>query len=63
VERGNHAELYALSGRYRELYDKQHAVEANLFLAPGEGDVVPESEQDKKEAVEPSAASMLRGGV
>lgn len=42
VERGNHAELYALNGRYRELYDKQHAVESNLFLAPGEGDVVPE---------------------
>jgi len=41
VERGNHAQLYALSGRYRDLYDRQHGLEANLFLAPGEGDVVP----------------------
>ncbi len=40
VERGNHDELYALEGRYFELYNKQHGLEANLFLAPGEGDVV-----------------------
>src|ERR1700733_14826124 len=40
VERGTHASLYALSGRYRELYDKQHGLEANLFLATGEGDAV-----------------------
>ncbi len=38
VERGTHEELYALHGRYRELYDKQHGLESNLFLAPGEGD-------------------------
>jgi len=38
LERGTHASLYAAQGRYRELYDKQHAVESNLFLAPGEGD-------------------------
>jgi ABC-type multidrug transport system fused ATPase/permease subunit len=41
VERGNHAQLYALNGRYRDLYDRQHGLEANLFLAPGEGDTVP----------------------
>ncbi|HUB50911.1 MAG TPA: ABC transporter ATP-binding protein [Terracidiphilus sp.] len=41
VERGNHAQLYALNGRYRDLYDRQHGLEANLFLAPGEGDIVP----------------------
>ena len=40
VERGTHAELYGSRGRYRELYDRQHGVEADLFLAPGEGDVV-----------------------
>jgi ABC-type multidrug transport system fused ATPase/permease subunit len=40
VERGNHAELYALGGRYYDLYTRQHGLEANLFLAPGEGDVV-----------------------
>jgi len=36
IERGNHQTLYALNGRYYDLYTKQHAVEANLFLAPGE---------------------------
>jgi ABC-type multidrug transport system fused ATPase/permease subunit len=38
VERGTHAELYAARGRYYDLYTKQHGIEANLFLAPGEGD-------------------------
>jgi ABC-type multidrug transport system fused ATPase/permease subunit len=38
VERGTHAELYAAGGRYYDLYTKQHGIEANLFLAPGEGD-------------------------
>ena len=42
VERGNHAELFALGGRYYDLYTRQHGLEANLFLAPGEGDEVPE---------------------
>jgi subfamily B ATP-binding cassette protein MsbA len=36
IERGTHASLYALGGRYYDLYTKQHAVESNLFLAPGE---------------------------
>ena len=38
LERGTHAELYAARGRYYDLYTKQHGLEANLFLAPGEGD-------------------------
>jgi ABC-type multidrug transport system fused ATPase/permease subunit len=42
VERGNHAELFALGGRYYDLYTRQHGLEANLFLAPGEGDVMEE---------------------
>lgn len=41
VERGSHAELFALGGRYYDLYMRQHGLEANLFLAPGEGDAVP----------------------
>jgi len=40
VERGTHEELYARGGRYYELYTKQHGLESNLFLAPGEGDRV-----------------------
>jgi subfamily B ATP-binding cassette protein MsbA len=42
VERGNHAELFAMRGRYHDLYTRQHGLEANLFLAPGEGDATPE---------------------
>jgi subfamily B ATP-binding cassette protein MsbA len=42
VERGNHAALLALGGRYYDLYTRQHGLEENLFLAPGEGDVVDE---------------------
>jgi ABC-type multidrug transport system fused ATPase/permease subunit len=37
VERGTHESLYALRGRYYDLYTRQHGVDANLFLAPGEG--------------------------
>ncbi len=44
VERGNHAELFALGGRYYDLYTRQHGLEANLFLAPGEGDKVDEAD-------------------
>lgn len=39
IERGTHETLYAARGRYYELYTKQHGVETNLFLAPGEGDL------------------------
>jgi ABC-type multidrug transport system fused ATPase/permease subunit len=37
IERGTHTSLYAAGGRYYDLYTKQHSVEENLFLAPGEG--------------------------
>ena len=40
LERGTHAQLYAARGRYYDLYTRQHGVEVNLFLAPGEGDAV-----------------------
>ena len=40
LERGTHAQLYSARGRYYDLYTRQHGVEENLFLAPGEGDAV-----------------------
>jgi subfamily B ATP-binding cassette protein MsbA len=36
IERGNHEELMALGGRYRELHDRQHQFEQNQFINPGE---------------------------
>jgi subfamily B ATP-binding cassette protein MsbA len=36
VERGTHAELLALAGRYKQLYDKQYRFEMNRFINPGE---------------------------
>ncbi|MGB6134345.1 MAG: ABC transporter ATP-binding protein [Acidobacteriaceae bacterium] len=44
VERGTHASLYALGGRYYDLYTRQHGLAENLFLAPGEGDAIVEEE-------------------
>jgi subfamily B ATP-binding cassette protein MsbA len=41
VERGTHAELLALGGRYRTLYDKQYRLESDRFINPGE-DFTPE---------------------
>jgi len=64
VERGTHDELYALHGRYYDLYTKQHGVETNLFLAPGEGDELPVSaeEEEKLKAGDggPGLADTLR---
>ena len=36
VERGTHAELLALKRRYRELYDRQYALESDRYVNPGE---------------------------
>ena len=36
VERGTHRELLALNGRYRELYERQHHIETDRFINPGE---------------------------
>jgi ABC-type multidrug transport system fused ATPase/permease subunit len=38
VERGTHTSLYAAGGRYFDMYTRQHGLQENLFLAPGEGD-------------------------
>ncbi len=50
IERGTHAELMALDGRYRELHDRQYAVEVDRFINPGE-DPLPEDESDVPEVV------------
>ncbi len=43
AERGTHEALYAARGRYYDLYTKQHGIEMNLFLAPGEGEEKPDA--------------------
>ncbi len=45
VERGTHRELMALGGRYRELHDRQYALESDRFINPGE-DFTPEPEAE-----------------
>lgn len=56
VERGTHESLYAEGGRYYDLYTKQHGLESNLFLAPGEGDTDAEDPEPAGE-VSPAAKS------
>jgi subfamily B ATP-binding cassette protein MsbA len=59
VERGTHESLYDARGRYFDLYTKQHGVESNLFLAPGEGDAASE----ESSGVETAASSLPRETV
>jgi len=66
VERGTHAQLYAARGRYYELYTRQHGVEENLFLAPGEGDAVMgegNGSNGKNREVKADALRVLRGEI
>jgi subfamily B ATP-binding cassette protein MsbA len=60
VERGTHESLYAARGRYYDLYTRQHGLEMNLFLAPGEGDKMPEA---AKETEAPAGANALSEAV
>jgi len=59
VERGTHQSLYAAGGRYRELYDKQHGLESNLFLPSSEGET-PESVEADPAVARDSDPDMLR---
>ena len=62
VERGTHESLYALRGRYYDLYTRQHGVDANLFLAPGEGGKDNEGER-RREAAHDGGGGALGGFV
>jgi len=65
AERGTHDELFAVGGRYFEMYTKQHGVEANLFLAPGEGGETAEETEATAGATRrddaPSPLGLIRG--
>jgi subfamily B ATP-binding cassette protein MsbA len=65
VERGTHESLYEQHGRYYDLYTRQHGIDANLFLAPGEGGKEPETPEKARVpgVAAPTAASLLRGGI
>ncbi|MDE3126922.1 MAG: ABC transporter ATP-binding protein [Gemmatimonadota bacterium] len=52
VERGTHAELMALAGRYRQLHDRQHGIETDQYINPGE-DFLPAA---------PSPREAMKGG-
>jgi ABC-type multidrug transport system fused ATPase/permease subunit len=59
VECGTHKSLYAAGGRYRELYDKQHGLESNLFLPSSEGET-PEAVESDPAVARDSDPDMLR---
>ena len=63
VERGTHEELYAARGRYYDLYTKQHGIEANLFLAPGEGAAEEKPPADGAAAPQAARANVLTDAV
>ncbi len=69
VERGTHDELYALQGRYYDLYTKQQGLQSNLFLAPGEGDAAAPAEDGgatkngDREVTTADALRVIRGQV
>ncbi len=48
VERGTHPELLAANGRYRQLHDRQYALETDRFVNPGE-DFTPAPEREVPE--------------
>lgn len=60
IERGTHVSLYTKHGRYYDLYTKQHGVESNLFLAPGEGGAeLKDAQSSEVESVSNNSGSAL----
>ncbi len=63
VERGRHESLYALNGRYYDLYTRQHGVQTNLFLSPGEGQEQAAPDGAAAVAAAPAAGNPLSNAV
>ncbi|MGE5647916.1 MAG: ABC transporter ATP-binding protein [Acidobacteriota bacterium] len=65
IERGTHASLLGLRGRYWDLYTRQHGIEENLFLAPGEGpSAEPATEEEAASAPSPDGnGSQIPGSL
>ncbi len=63
VERGQHESLYALHSRYYDLYTRQHGVQTNLFLSPGEGEQAPPPEEGTAKAGAAAAGNPLSNAV
>ncbi len=68
VERGTHESLYALGGRYWELYTRQHGIEQNRLIVPGEKEKEEEPEaagaganRRNGEGALPNPVTLLRG--
>jgi len=65
IERGTHESLYKLGGRYYDLYTRQHGIETNLFLAPGEGDTPADDSNEngggRPGTGEPDPIRLIRG--
>jgi subfamily B ATP-binding cassette protein MsbA len=59
VERGTHADLLAIGGLYRRLYERQRGLETDLFINPGEDPVPGDALDNEKPRLPRRAASQL----
>jgi len=67
LERGNHDSLFALEGRYWELYTRQHGIESNRLVLPGEKEseesveLSPNGDAGRDSGAVPDPVRLLRG--